>query len=99
MRLPGEATYRDTTGSELAESSGEFPDVVKSMGEARPRGVAKYSGMGEARLSDFAKYFASLSESEFLDLVEKVRREVARHFSLLKGKPFCGVFFSSSQLD
>ena len=44
--------------------------VAKSLAEAQPRGVAKYSGMGEAWLSEFAKYFASLSESEFLDLVE-----------------------------
>ena len=62
--------------------------VAKSLAKAQPRGVAKYSGMGEAWLSEFAKYFASLSESEFLDLVEKVKRKGARHFPMWRGRPF-----------
>ena len=66
--------------------------VAQSLAEAQPRGVAKYSGMGEAWLSEFAKYFASLSESEFLDLVEKVKREGARHFSVWRARLFCGGF-------
>ena len=40
-RPPGVEKYRITTVSELAESSGEFPDVVETVGEALPPGVAK----------------------------------------------------------
>ena len=72
LRPPGDAKYRAATESELMESSGEFPDVAKSLGEVRPRVVAKCSGMGDARPSEFAKCFASFSDPEFLELVEKV---------------------------
>ena len=52
----GAAKYRAGTGPELTESSGEFPDVVKSVGEAWPPGLAKYSA-------------TSISESELVELI------------------------------
>ena len=42
VRPPEEAKYRATTESELAESTGEFPDVAKFVGKVRPLGEAKY---------------------------------------------------------
>ena len=73
-RPPG-VKYRAATESEFAESSVEFPDVVKSVGEARPPEIAKYRtttaakavvptvaesvGVGETRPPGFEKCSAT----------------------------------------
>ena len=59
----------------LAESSGEFPDVAKSVGEARPRGVAKCKAATRSELAlVFSKYIKSVSTSELVELMITARK-------------------------
>ena len=68
----GAVKHKAATETELTESSGEFPDVVKS------------GGMGGAWSPGFAKYIASVSESEPAELIITAKKAFISH---------CGVSF------